>query len=642
MSTEDVFAAEQGESRDGRARDLRGTSVIKHGALYLVSDQRGDVRAGDQGLGLYEGDTRVLSRLELLINGSAPEPREHRRVDGYGELVELAADDGGLAIRRERHVAGGTLIERVRLVNRSAEARTAELALHLEADFADIFEVRGAARPKRGQRLEPAIGRGRVQLGHRGLDGLERWTFVTASGLSARRSADGAVLVASMRLAPAEGQEFQLQISTDSAGSADARHEEPARAIREWRASFTPVPGWQGSAHHQAVTDLRMLLNTEAVSGERYFAAGLPWYSTLFGRDSIIAALQLLRHLPELARDTLTVLARLQATEHDGWRDAQPGKILHELRTGEMARLGEIPHTPYYGTVDATPLWLMLLDAYVRQTGDRAALEQLWPHALAALRWIDEHGDTDGDGFVEYERHSRRGLANQGWKDSQTAVRFHDGRIAEGPIALVEVQAYVHAARLGMTRLAGLRGEARIAERQERAAALLQKRFEDAFWMADAGTYALALDGLKRPVDAVASNAGHALWTGTAPPDRAASVARVLLAPAMWSGWGIRTLARDTGGYDPLSYHEGSVWPHDNAICAAGFARYGLAAEARMVARTILEAAEHFPDASLPELFSGEPRSEDPPRPYPMACSPQAWAAGAVVQLHDLLAWLDG
>ena len=204
------------------------------------------------------------------------------------------------------------------------------------------------------------------------------------------------------------------------------------------------------------------------------------------------------------------------------------------------------------------------------------------------------------------------------------------------------MQAYVHAARLGMTRLAGLRGEARIAERQERAAALLQKRFEDAFWMADAGTYALALDGLKRPVDAVASNAGHALWTGTAPPDRAASVARVLLAPAMWSGWGIRTLARDTGGYDPLSYHEGSVWPHDNAICAAGFARYGLAAEARMVARTILEAAEHFPDASLPELFSGEPRSEDPPRPYPMACSPQAWAAGAVVQLHDLLAWLDG
>ncbi|HWH24891.1 MAG TPA: amylo-alpha-1,6-glucosidase, partial [Candidatus Limnocylindria bacterium] len=305
-----------------------------------------------------------------------------------------------------------------------------------------------------------------------------------------------------------------------------------------------------------------------------------------------------------------------------------------ELRSGELAATGEIPHTPYYGTVDATPLWLVLLDEYQRWTADDALVDRLWPHALAALQWIDEHGDLDGDGFVEYRRHSRRGLANQGWKDSADAIRMRDGRRAEAPIALVEVQGYVYAARIGLARLARLRGEEQLAKSQEQAAERLRVRFEEAFWMADAGTYALALDAEKRQVDAIASNAGHALWSGIASAERAAKVAEVLTGPGMWSGWGIRTLSSEMVGFNPIGYHLGTVWPHDNGICAAGFARYGLFDAARLVAGGLLESSAYFREARLPELFCGFDRESSPlPVPYPVACSPQAWAAGSIFHL---------
>ena len=391
-----------------------------------------------------------------------------------------------------------------------------------------------------------------------------------------------------------------------------------------------------------SLADLRLLVNNGPGPDERYVAAGVPWFSTLFGRDSIITALQVLPVRPQIAQEHLLVLARLQATAVDDRRDAQPGKILHELRTGELALAGEIPHTPYYGTVDATPLWLILLGEYERWTGDSALVDRLWPNAIAALRWIDAYGDLDGDGFVEYVRRSPEGLVNQGWKDSTDANRFRDGRIAEAPLALVEVQAYVQRARLEMARLARARGDKELAETQERAAADLAARFEEQFWMEDAGTYALALDHEKRQVDAIGSNAGHVLWSGTASAEHAARVAESLMSSDLFSGWGIRTLAASMAGYNPIGYHLGTIWPHDNAIAAAGLLRYGFREEASRVGAAMLEATMYFRDSRLPELFCGFDRARSPyPVPYPVACSPQAWAAGSLVQLLSAMLGLE-
>ncbi|MBA2488169.1 MAG: amylo-alpha-1,6-glucosidase, partial [Chloroflexi bacterium] len=390
------------------------------------------------------------------------------------------------------------------------------------------------------------------------------------------------------------------------------------------------------------LSDLRLLVNSGPAEGERYVAAGVPWFSTLFGRDSIITALQMLPIRPQIAHETLTVLARLQATAMDDRRDAQPGRILHELRTGELAAAGEIPHTPYFGSVDATPLWLILLGEYERWSGDRGSIDRLWPNALAALRWIDEWGDIDGDGFVEYQRRSPQGLHNQGWKDSADANRWRDGTLARGPLALVEVQAYVHKARLEMARLAALRGDDGLAASQRVAAAKLAERIDSAYWMEDAGTYAMALDADKRAVDAVASNAGHVLWCGTASPAHARRVADSLLGPGLWSGWGIRTLSADMVGFNPIGYHLGTVWPHDNAIAAAGLLRYGFREEADQVVAAMLEATMYFRDSRLPELFCGFERTRSPfPVPYPVACSPQAWAAGSLFHLVSALLGLE-
>jgi glycogen debranching enzyme len=410
----------------------------------------------------------------------------------------------------------------------------------------------------------------------------------------------------------------------------------PHRSPRPWLAgaAIETNHALAERALERARADLNLLVNDGPGADERYIAAGVPWFSCLFGRDSIITSLQLLAVRPEIAQATLSILARLQAREVDEFRDAAPGKILHELRTGELARHGEIPHTPYYGTVDATPLWLMLLDEYERWTGDSGLVDQLWPNALAALGWLDRYGDLDGDGFIEYQRRSERGLVNQGWKGSADSIRNRDGTLADGPIALVEVQAYAYAARRGIARLARVRGDDQLAAAQDAEAEALRQRFEDSFWMEDAGTYAMALDGAKRQVTGIASNAGHALWTGIADQERAARTAEVLTSRGMWSGWGIRTLSSDTIGYNPIGYHLGSIWPHDNAICAAGFARYGLFEETRLVAAGLFEAAAHFSEARLPELFCGFDRAMSPlPVPYPVACSPQAWAAGSLYHL---------
>ena len=389
----------------------------------------------------------------------------------------------------------------------------------------------------------------------------------------------------------------------------------------------------------RSASDLTALRNHGPGPGESYVAAGIPWFATLFGRDSLIAGLETVAFEPARAVATLEVLARLQATTDDPWHDAEPGKILHEMRSGEMALAGETPHDAYYGSIDSTLLWLMLLGEVHAWTGDDALLERLWPNALAALGWLETSGDLDGDGFVEYRRRSDRGLLNQGWKDSGDAIRHLDGRPAAGPIALAEVQGYAFAARRSMARLARHRGEVELAVRLDAAADALRDLFDAAFWLPDARFYAMALDGDKRQVASIGSNAGQALWSGIVPQERAARVAERLLAPDMFSGWGIRTFASGQAGYNPVGYHTGSIWPHDNALIAAGLKASGTADGANLVAGRMIEAAQWFANLRLPELFCGFAREDvGAPVAYPVACSPQAWSAAAPYYLlHTML-----
>jgi glycogen debranching enzyme len=631
------------------ATDLAGAHLLKHGNVFMLSDDAGDVVRRRNGLGLYDGDTRMLSTYVLRFNDGRPgvllaAPRASAQATIWltnPDRRELPRQT--LGIERQRQI-DDAFVERITVRNFSQAHVPLRLTLRLGADFADIFEVRGMTRNRVGSHRPIMHDGERVTFTYLGTDGRTYQTLVELQPAWQVLDADdrGVTMGQFWRLEPASVRTIDVRVATavrgdDGDGLASRASIGAAHADYEaWRATTARVATSHvptTTALERALDDVRLLQNI-GPGGDPYTAAGLPWYSCLFGRDSLITGLQLLPIAPSVARDSLTALAVLQADAFDEWRDAQPGKIPHELRTGELARANEIPFTPYYGTVDATPLWLMVLDEYHRWTADDALVARLWPNALAALEWIERHGDSDGDGFVEYRRVSDRGLDNQGWKDSWDALRMRDGRLAEAPIALVEVQAYAYAARRSIARLASLRGEIELAERVSAAAERLREQFEAAFWMPDAGTYAFALDGHKRQVDAIASNAGHALWTGICSPDRAASTARVLTTPDMWSGWGIRTLATTTGGYNPIGYHSGSIWPHDNAIIAAGFERYGLSRAAALVAGGLFEATAAFPEARLPELFSGYGRDVAPtPVPYPVACSPQAWAAGALFHL---------
>jgi glycogen debranching enzyme len=405
-----------------------------------------------------------------------------------------------------------------------------------------------------------------------------------------------------------------------------------AEAYKSWR-EHTAEPGSDSGLFdlvmERSLADLRLLTMDGPGPGERYIAAGVPWYATLFGRDALITGLETLAFRPSIAIEALEVLAARQSTVTDDWRDAQPGKILHELRTGEMAGAGEVPHTPYFGSVDSTPLWLVLFAAVYDWTGDRGLLDRLWPNALAALRWIDEYG-TGPDGLVAYERCSPLGLINQGWKDSGDAIRNKAGTIVEPPIALAEVQGYVYDAKVGMARLARVRGETEFAAHLESEAASLRSRFETAFWLPEAGFYAMAVGRDGMVADAIGSNAGHCLWSGIAGPEHASRVAAKFTEPSLDSGWGIRTYGAGQPGYNPIGYHTGTVWPHDNALIIAGLKRYGYHDTANVLAGRIFESAQRFEGSRLPELFCGFPRDNvGEPVPYPVACSPQAWAAGA-------------
>lgn len=662
-----------------KATDLGSVQVLKQGNLYLLTDPFGDIHPDSRGLGLYEGDTRRLSCASLRVNGARPVLLQASAGGNWRGTVQLtnpriernlrdkmhpedALPSQKLGIARTRTLTGDLLDERVRIVNHAESEEEVVLELELAADAADIFEVRGWSRPQRGRQHPVALRPDRVTFRYDGLDGVRRSTHVAFTepagdlgpvavphpeGAEAPgATSDGWVRLAwRWTLAPGEARELgwtcwgierPLSQPDDALFPAVPRADTDAVAAsyHAWRRAMAEVLTDNelfNLALERSASDLRLLMNDGPRPGERYVAAGVPWFSTLFGRDAIITAIQALSVRPQLAVETLEVLASLQADADDPERDAEPGKIPHELRGGEMARAGELPHRPYYGSVDATPLWLVLLGATWDWTGDRALVDRLWPNALRALEWIDRWGDRDGDGFVEYERRTPGGLLNQGWKDSFDAIRDRHGHLAGAPVALAEVQGYVYDAKRRMATLALVRGEPDLAARLEREAEELRARFEAAFWSDDLGYYAMALDGDKLPADAIGSNAGHCLWSGIVSPDRARLVVERMLAPDLFSGWGVRTYAAGQPGFNPIGYHTGTVWPHDVSLIAAGFKRYGHHEEANLLVGRMFEASQHFADFRLPELFCGFDRDGSPvPVPYPVACSPQAWAAGSV------------
>lgn len=633
---------------------VEGAVVLKNHRLFLLTDRYGNVvPPGRCGLGLFHDDTRVLSYLQLAFRGGLPALLSTQVLRPYASQIDLAVSDvafGGSAwdpkhavhIRRET-VVDGEFLERVTLTNYLYEPLEFWVELALGADFADVFEVRGWLRPRRGQFYAPRMDDQSVLLAYRGLDGRLMRSRVQFSDPPVRFAGRWARW--ELTLPPSEPQalmwEVRYEEEEDPTGAVwcgigpsllERRRGELHEAYSRWRAECSQ---WSSDSTQfdttlrRAVDDIRALYI--GVDGGRVISGGIPWYTTVFGRDSIITSYQMLSVNPAIAVDTLRFLARRQGERENPHTEEQPGKILHELRRGEMARSGEIPHVPYFGTVDATPLFVMLLHETWRWTRDDGLVRELMPNLRRALDWIDTYGDIDGDGFIEYRQTSEGGLRNQGWKDSTDGVPFPDGTPAEPPIALVEVQGYVYDAQLRAAALLERFGDPGEAARLRELAEALRRQVLDCFWLDDLGTFALALDGAKRPVPTVTSNAGHLLWTRVATPEQAARVADTLLAPDMFSGWGIRTLSARHPAFNPMSYHNGSIWPHDNALVVLGLAQYGMGRRAHPVLSALQETAAQVDFQRLPELYCGIQRAMgNRPVLYPVSCSPQAWASGAL------------
>jgi glycogen debranching enzyme len=628
------------------------TRVLKHNETFAVFDHYGDIQAlglGEQGL--YHEGTRFLSRCALRLGRDRPLLLSSTVKDDNALLtVDLTNPDftldgqvtvprGTLHILRAKFLWQGACYERLRISNYGCVPIDLPLYLHFDADFADIFEVRGLRRERRGHKLEAVVKRYGVALGYAGLDGVTRRTHLQCSPAPAEIL--GSELRLTIALPPKGEAMFDLTVACESAGStfSGATFDTAATAAvdaLQWvksqdceiHTSNEQFNDWI----NRASTDLYMMIS-DTPNGP-YPYAGVPWFSTAFGRDGIITALECLWMNPGIARGVLAYLASTQATEVIPAQDAEPGKILHETRAGELAALGEIPFRRYYGSVDATPLFIMLAAAYYDRTGDHTLLESIWPNIELALQWIDRYGDVDGDGFVEYARHSPKGLVHQGWKDSKDSVFHADGALADGPIALCEVQGYVYAAKRRAAELAAILGDSHRAQDLLAQAQTLQERFRQVFWCAELATYFLALDGQKRPCRVRTSNAGHCLFTEIASAAHAERIAYTLVREDLFSGWGIRTVAASEVRYNPMSYHNGSVWPHDNALTAYGLSRYGLRAPVLKILSGLFDASLFIDLHRMPELFCGFPRRPgEGPTLYPVACAPQSWAAASVFLL---------
>jgi glycogen debranching enzyme len=568
----------------------------------------------------------------LTVDLANPDLMSREGVALRGELIH---------VNRLKFIWQDACYERLLVHNFDTREHFVRLGIRFAADFADLFEIRGQKRARRGQISAERRSDASVALRYLGLDGVERVTCLDFEPAPTRL--DTATALFELSVGPGEGVRSAIRISCDDhrdpkAGVGRQFYSSLRAARRALRMSSGRAASLDSSNSlfnefaRRSVADLYMLL-TETPFGPYPFA-GIPWFSTPFGRDGILTALFALWVDPSIAKGVLRFLAATQSTGFDSERDAEPGKILHEMRDGEMAHLREVPFARYYGSVDATPLFVLLLGEYFNRTGDLETVRELWPNVEAALRWIDTYGDIDGDGFVEYQRKNADGLINQGWKDSHDAVFHADGSMAEGPIALCEVQAYVYGAKRHAAALALALDHPVIAATLSHQAEMLREQFEAAFWCDDLSIYALALDGAKRPCRVVSSNAGHALLTGIADPGRAERVADTLLGTSCFSGWGVRTVARSAARYNPISYHNGSVWPHDNAMIALGLSRYGLKSGVLRIFKGLFEAASYMDLRRLPELFCGFAwRRLTAPTLYPVACSPQAWASATVFAL---------
>ncbi|HZB03833.1 MAG TPA: amylo-alpha-1,6-glucosidase [Actinomycetota bacterium] len=631
--------------------DLPGKVLaVKEDETFLYSDIEGNLDDRvELGLGLYYRDTRFLSNYRLKISARDPILLSSSGERVYVSHVDLTNPDlydeerdpvpqHTLNIRRIRAIKD-RLYERIRVKNYNPFRIEIDVTLTFGADFADIFEVRGLSRQTRGTYEPPRSGDRWLEFGYHGEDEVRRRTRIEFGVIPQRVEIRGDLAEASfrVRLAGHETKTVSLTVEpiVGQSRAAPADFDEVVHGLRhsyeDWEHECTRIRTDNELFDQLLVRGLRDLraLYTKT-DGGGIIAAGIPWYVAAFGRDTLITAHQMLMLSPGPARDSLQVLAEHQGTKVDDWRDEEPGKILHEIRKGELAGAGLLPHTPYFGSVDATPWFLILLAQYFRWTNDLGFVKEMLPAAEAALRWIDEYGDLDGDGFVEYRSRSSRGLRNHGWKDAHDSVMHADGSMAEPPIALAEVQAYVYMARTRMADVYSALEDYEQAVRLRDQATVLRRRFQEAFWVEEDGFFAGALDGDKRPVRTPVSNPGHGLYCGILEPGRAEVVARRLFEPDMFSGWGIRTMSKDAAGYNPMSYHNGTVWPHDNALIAAGLKRYGFLDQTNRVATAMFEAAQFADYLRLPELFCGfTRRTPSPPVQYPVACSPQAWAAGA-------------
>jgi glycogen debranching enzyme len=632
---------------------------LKHDDTFIVLDSHGDIGASAGGPdGLFNADTRYLARLELVLDEVQPLLLgSNMRDDNSALMVDLTNPDvyrnGRIVLQKDMlHIVRtlflwrGTAYQRIGVQNHGDRPASFDLTLLFDNDFADLFEVRGEKRPRRGIGSSKLPGPTDVVFEYRGLDDKARVTALHFDPRPTRLAVNAAT--------------YHLDLSQHEVASlfVAASCNKPA--------GFRPAPFFRGLLAHrremrrqtagaasietsnnifnevlcQSMADLN-ILTTDTPQG-RYPYAGIPWYSTTFGRDGIITALQMLWIDPRVARGVLRRLAFYQAKSTDPLADAEPGKILHEMRGGEMAALREVPFAQYYGSVDATPLFVLLAGLYVERTGDDETLIELWPSIEAALGWMDGPGDPDRDGFVEYQRASEQGLANQGWKDSYDAIFHADGRLAEGYIALAEVQGYVFAAKRRAARCALRLGKAERAQALEVEAEQLAARFEEAFWCEELGTYALALDGEKQPCKVRTSNAGQLLFTGIVSANRARMVAADLMRPHFFTGWGIRTVAHGEARYNPMSYHDGSIWPHDNALIALGLARYGLKHSVAHLFKALFDAATYMDLRRLPELFCGFRREKRRgPTLYPVACAPQAWASATPFTLLEAALGLE-